>query len=180
MQHHNFWCNTRILKQACMLFTPITEVWVLTPFWERFSWSVMQSCAFQVGSQNACEKLRAKAFTVKPTHNSTYKINVKAKRYNRHTDFYRQRKIKEKANLQNLHVRIERIRKGQFLDLYKVRNGGDFHVPALRCIYNIMKTCSEQSSWRDFYALLSCSEQLWQIYDFELKIVRGQNARFGF
>ena len=49
---------------------------------------------------------------------------------------------------------IERIRKGQVLDWYEVGNGGDFHVPALRCIYNIMKTCSEQSSYRDFYTLL--------------------------
>ena len=40
----------------------------------------------------------------------------------------------------------ERIRKGEYLRAYRVVNGGDIHVPALRCIYNIMKTCSEQAS----------------------------------
>ena len=29
---------------------------------------------------------------------------------------------------------IEQIPKGQVLDLYKVGNGGDFHVPALKSI----------------------------------------------
>ena len=49
----------------------------------------------------------------------------------------------------------------------------------LKWPYIIMKSCSEQSSCRDFYTLLSCLEPFWQIYDFKLKFVRGKNACFG-
>ena len=42
-----------------------------------------------------------------------------------------------------------------------------------------MKTCSEQSSYRDFYTLLLRLEPFWQIYNFELKIVKAKNACFG-
>ena len=51
-------------------------------------------------------------------------------------------------------INNERIRKGQFLDWYEVGNEVDFHVPALRCIYTIMKTCSEQPSLKLSHKLL--------------------------
>ena len=50
----------------------------------------------------------------------------------------------------------EQIRKGRYWIQYEALHFQVFNVPALRCIYTIMKSCSKQSSCRDFYTLLSC------------------------
>ncbi len=54
-----------------------------------------------------------------------------------------QKSASQKSIISFPRINNEWIRKGAFLIQYELTNIHVFHVPALRCIYTIMKLCSE-------------------------------------